>query len=121
MDIPPAPEFLLTTAETIDEMMPMLAKNCIRPSDNNMGRMIKLTHYIELSEKYLGIMPDDWYKYVRNETDLPLARREEFLKKLEQEYGWDIDWNKKKIVSGPTSKLDVSAQPTNVERLCKEA
>jgi acetyl-CoA decarbonylase/synthase complex subunit alpha len=121
MDIPPAPEFLLTTAETIDEMMPMLAKNCIRPSDNNMGRMIKLTHYIELSEKYLGIIPDDWHKFVRNETDLPLARREELLKKLEQELGWEIDWNKKKILSGPTSKLDVSAQPTNVKRLCKEA
>lgn len=118
---PAAPEYLLTSAETVEELMPMLAKSCIRPSDNNMGRMIKLTHYIELSEKYLGIMPDDWYKFVRTETDLPLARREELLKILEKEHGWEIDWNKKKILSGPTTKSDVSAQPTNIKRLCKEA
>jgi acetyl-CoA decarbonylase/synthase complex subunit alpha len=101
--------------------MPMLAKSCIRPTDNNMGRMIKLTHYIELSEKYLGVMPDDWHKFVRTETDLPLARREEFLKTLEEKHGWEIDWKKKKIISGPATKLDVSAQPTNVRRLCREA
>jgi acetyl-CoA decarbonylase/synthase complex subunit alpha len=121
MPIPASPEFLLTTAETIEELMPMIAKNCIRPSDNNMGRMIKLTHYIELSQKYLGHMPEDWYKFVRTETDLPLAKREELLKILEQEHGWEIDWKRKKIISGPIMKMDVSAQPTNVKRLCKES
>lgn len=117
--IPSAPEFLLTTAESIEELMPMIAKNCIRPSDNNMGRMIKLTHYMELSQKYLGHMPEDWYKFVRTETDLPLAKREELLKILENDHGWEIDWKRKKIISGPTMKLDVSVQPTNVKRLCK--
>jgi acetyl-CoA decarbonylase/synthase complex subunit alpha len=121
MNLPAAPEYLLTSAETAEELMPMLAKSCIRPTDNNMGRMIKLTHYIELSEKYLGVMPDDWHKFVRTETDLPLARREEFLKTLEEKHGWEIDWKKKKIISGPATKLDVSAQPTNVRRLCREA
>ena len=119
MPIPASPEFLLTTAESIEELLPMLAKNCIRPSDNNMGRMIKLTHYMELSQKYLGHMPEDWYKFVRMETDLPLAKREELLKILEQDHGWEIDWKRKKILSGPTMKSDVSAQPTNVKRLCK--
>ncbi|MCD4806740.1 MAG: CO dehydrogenase/acetyl-CoA synthase complex subunit alpha [Methanococcoides sp.] len=121
MQIPAAPDYLLTTAETVEEMMPMLAKSCIRPSDNNMGRMIKLTHYIELSQKYLGIMPDDWFKFVRTETDLPLAKREKLLKILEEEQGWEIDWKRKKILSGPAMKSDVSAQPTNLKRLCKEA
>jgi len=119
MPIPASPEFLLTTAESIEELFPMLAKNCIRPSDNSMGRMIKLTHYMELSQKYLGHMPEDWYKFVRTETDLPLAKREELLKILEKEHGWEIDWKRKKILSGPTMKADVSAQPTNVKRLCK--
>jgi acetyl-CoA decarbonylase/synthase complex subunit alpha len=119
MPIPAAPEFLLTTAESIEELLPMLAKNCIRPSDNNMGRMIKLTHYMELSQKYLGHRPDDWYKFVRTETDLPLAKREELLKILEADHGWEIDWKRKKILSGPTMKSDVSSQPTNVKRLCK--
>lgn len=119
MSIPASPEFLLTTVETVEELMPMLAKNCIRPSDNNMGRMIKLTHYMELSQKYLGHMPEDWYKFVRSETDLPLAKREELLKMLEKDQGWEIDWKRKKILSGPTAKLDVAAQPTNLKRLCK--
>ncbi|MGB9929393.1 MAG: CO dehydrogenase/acetyl-CoA synthase complex subunit alpha [Methanosarcina sp.] len=120
MAIPPAPEFLITTAETWQEACVMMAKNCIRPSDNNMGRSIKLTHWMELSEKYLGIMPEDWWKYVRHEADLPLSKREELLKKLESEHGWEIDWKKKKIISGPKIKFDVSAQPTNLKRLCKE-
>ncbi|ALK05317.1 MAG: acetyl-CoA decarbonylase/synthase complex subunit alpha [Methanosarcina sp. 795] len=119
--IPPAPEFLITTAETWQEACVMIAKNCIRPSDNNMGRSIKLTHWIELSEKYLGVMPEDWWKFVRHEADLPLSRREELLKKLEAEHGWEIDWKKKKIISGPKIKFDVSSQPTNLKRLCKEA
>ena len=75
MNIPPAPEFLLTTAETWQEAIPMMAKACIRPSDNNMGRSIKLTHWMELSLKYLGVEPEDWWKFVRNEADLPLAKR----------------------------------------------
>ena len=119
MPIPSSPEFLLTTAESVEELFPMLAKNCIRPSDNNMGRMIKLTHYMELSQKYLGHMPEDWYKFVRTETDLPLAKREQLLKILEADHGWEIDWKRKKILSGPAMKSDVSAQPTNVKRLCK--
>ena len=121
LEIPPSPEFLITTAETWQEATVMMAKNCIRPSDNNMGRSIKLTHWFELSEKYLGILPDDWWKFVRHEADLPLSRRENLLKRLEAEHGWQIDWKKKKIVSGPTIKFDVSSQPTNLKRLCKTA
>jgi len=121
MAIPPAPEFLITTAETWQEACVMMAKNCIRVSDNNMGRAIKLTHWMELSEKYLGVMPEDWWKFVRHEADLPLSKRESLLKILEAEHGWEIDWKKKKIISGPKIKFDVSAQPTNLKRLCKEA
>ncbi|HHV24561.1 MAG TPA: CO dehydrogenase/acetyl-CoA synthase complex subunit epsilon [Methanosarcina sp.] len=119
--IPPSPEFLITTAETWQEACVIIAKNCIRVSDNNMGRSIKLTHWMELSEKYLGVMPEDWWKFVRHEADLPLSKREVLMKKLEAEHGWEIDWKKKKIISGPKIKFDVSAQPTNVKRLCKEA
>ena len=119
--IEPAPEHLMITCETKEELMPMLAKMCIRPSDNNLGRAIKLTHYLELSEKYLNKMPDDWMQFVRSEGDLPVTRREELLKLLEEEHGWKIDWKKRKILEGPFRKPDVSFQPTNVSRLCKEA
>ncbi|VVB84846.1 Acetyl-CoA decarbonylase/synthase complex subunit alpha 2 [uncultured archaeon] len=120
INIEPAPEHLMITAETKAEVMPLLAKLCFRPSDNSLGRAIKLTHYIELSEKYLKKLPDDWQTYVRNEADLPVAKREPLMKLLEEK-GWKIDWEKKKIIEGPLRKVDVSFQPTNVPRLCKEA
>lgn len=120
VDIEPAPEHLMITCQTKEEVLPMLAKLCIRPSDNNFGRAIKLSNYIELSEKYLGKMPDDWQVYVRSEGDLPIAMREKLLKQLEEVHGWKIDWEKKKIMEGPLRKPDVSFQPTNVPRLCKE-
>ncbi|NJD78579.1 MAG: CO dehydrogenase/acetyl-CoA synthase complex subunit epsilon [Candidatus Methanoperedens sp.] len=119
INVEPAPEHLMITAETKNELMPLLAKLCFRPSDNSLGRAIKLTHYIELSEKYMKKMPDDWHIYVRNEADLPLAKKEQLMKLLEEK-GWKIDWDKKKIMEGPLRKVDVSFQPTNVPRLCKE-
>lgn len=119
VNIEPSPEHLLITCEAKEELMPLLAKMCIRPSDNSLGRAIKLTHYIELSEKYLGRMPDDWQIYVRSEGDLPVAKREQLLRMLEEKHGWKIDWEKKKILEGPHRKVDVSFQPTNVPRLCK--
>ncbi len=121
MPIPPAPEFLLTTAETWQEAIPMMAKACLRPSDNSLGRSIKLTHWMELHDKYIGGLPEDWWKFIRTEADLPLAKRADLMKKLEAERGWEIDWKKKKIISGPKIKFDVSAQPTNLKRLCKGA
>jgi len=114
-----APEHLLLAADTKEEMLPLIAKLCIRPSDSNLGRMIKLTHYIELSEKYMGKMPDDWHTFVRSEIDLPLATKDKLLKILEEEHGWKIDWEKKKILEGPERKLDPSFQPTIVPRLAK--
>ncbi|MCX9084133.1 MAG: CO dehydrogenase/acetyl-CoA synthase complex subunit alpha [Candidatus Methanoperedens sp.] len=119
VNVEPAPEHMMITAETKAEVLPLLAKLCFRPSDNSLGRAIKLTHYIELSEKYLKKMPDDWHIYVRNEADLPVAKKEQLMKLLE-ERGWKIDWEKKKIMEGPLRKVDVSFQPTNVPRLCKE-
>ena len=80
MPIPPAPEFLLTTAETWQEAIPMMAKACLRPSDNSLGRSIKLTHWMELHDKYIGGLPEDWWKFIRTEADLPLAKRADLMK-----------------------------------------
>ena len=118
--VEPAPQDLLVAAETIEEALPLIAKLCIRPNDTDRGRSIKLTHYIDLSLKYLGKMPDDWYLFVRTEADLPLAKREELLKLLEDEHGWKIDWERKKIVEGPIRSYHAGFNPTLVERLFKE-
>ncbi len=118
--IEPAPQDLLVAAETLEEAIPLMAKLCFRPNDTAQGRSIKLTHYIDLSLKYLKRMPDDWHLFVRSEADLPLAKKEELLKELEDKHGWKIDWEKKKIVEGPIRGYHAGFNPTNVERLFKE-
>ena len=115
--VEPAPQDLLVAAETLEEAIPLMAKLCFRPADTDRGRSIKLTHYIDLSLKYLGKLPDDWHLFVRTESDLPLAKKEELLKILEDEYGWKIDWKKKKILEGPIRGYDAAFNPTNVKRI----
>lgn len=114
--IEPAPEHMLYVAETKEEAMLMMAKLCFRPSDNSIGRMIKLTHYCDISMKYFGKLPDDWPIFVRHASELPLAWKDQMMKELEEKYGWKIDWKGKKIVEGPIRPADVSFDPTNIER-----
>jgi acetyl-CoA decarbonylase/synthase complex subunit alpha len=117
INIEPAPDSLLVAVETKEEAILQLARLCIRPNDTAQGRQIKLTHYIELSQKYFGGLPDDWFVYVRSEADLPLKLREELLKLLEEEHGWKIDWDRKKIVEGPMRSYDAGFNPTLVEEV----
>jgi len=117
--VEPGPQDLLVACETVEEAMPMMAKLCIRPSDTDRGRSIKLTHYIDLSLKYLNTYPPDWHLFVRTASDLPIATRNELLKKLEDEQSWKIDWKTKKIVEGPIRAYNPSFNPTNLERLIR--
>jgi len=117
--VEPGPQDLLVACETVEEALPMMAKLCIRPSDTDRGRSIKLTHYIDLNLKYLSAYPPDWHLFVRAASDLPIATRNELLKKLEDERGWKIDWKKKKIEKGPIRGYNPSFNPTNLERLVR--
>jgi acetyl-CoA decarbonylase/synthase complex subunit alpha len=114
--IEPAPEAMLYIAESKEEAILEMAKLCFRPSDNSIGRMIKLTHYCDISMKYFGKLPDDWHIFVRHGSELPLAWKDSMMKELEEKHGWKIDWKGKKIVSGPIRPADVSFDPTNIER-----
>ena len=38
------------------------------------------------------------------------------MKELESKYGWEIDWTRKAILCGPIRQVDVSFDPTNIER-----
>jgi acetyl-CoA decarbonylase/synthase complex subunit alpha len=96
----PAPEHLLYSAETAEEAIVMTAKLCIRANDTTMGRQIKLTHYLDLYEKYFGGLPDDWWMLVRTRADLPIVRRDELLRELDR-MGW---------------KPSPIPDPTNLER-----
>ena len=117
--VEPGPQDLLVACETVEEALPMMAKLCFRPSDTDRGRSIKLTHYIDLNQKYLNAYPPDWHLFVRTASDLPIATRNELLKKLEDEQGWKIDWKMKKIEEGPIRGYNPSFNPTNLERLIR--
>jgi len=114
--IEPAPEAMLYIAETAEEAMIEMAKLCFRPSDNSMGRSIKLSHYCDLSMKYCGKLPDDWHIFVRDAKDLPITFKDQMMKELESKHGWKVDWKAKKFLSGPLRPADVSFDPTNIAR-----
>ena len=62
--------------------MVAIAKLCIRPNDTWKGRSIKLSHYVDLSKRYLGVMPNDLHLFVRTMADVPMTMKEEFTKIL---------------------------------------
>ncbi|RBQ23372.1 Acetyl-CoA decarbonylase/synthase complex subunit alpha 2 [Candidatus Methanobinarius endosymbioticus] len=93
----PAPEHLLYAAESREEATVNIAKNCIRPTDNNKGRQIKLNHYIDLHKKYFGTIPEDVYRYIRNEKDIPITYKNDVKEILERN-----DWEPRELVMEPT-------------------
>jgi acetyl-CoA decarbonylase/synthase complex subunit alpha len=96
VNVGPAPEHLFNVAETKEECMVMIAKLNIRPNDTWKGRSIKLSHYIDLSKRYLGVMPNDLHLFVRTMADVPMTMKDEFTKILEAN-----NW-KETIIPDPT-------------------
>jgi acetyl-CoA decarbonylase/synthase complex subunit alpha len=97
----PAPEHLFYAAETVEEAKVMIAKLTMRPNDTSKGRAVKLSHYIDLYQKYYGVMPDDLQLYVRRESDIPFTMKEEILKILEEK-----DWIEDKIATPDPTLLE---------------
>ncbi|MBN1801837.1 MAG: CO dehydrogenase/acetyl-CoA synthase complex subunit epsilon [Candidatus Lokiarchaeota archaeon] len=101
--IGPGPEHLLTTAESIEQAICLTAKLCLRPADNSKGRMIKLSHWIDLERKYKGVdFPNDLEKFIRVEADIPIAMKDGIMTYLKEK-----GWKPKELVD-----------PTLIERLC---
>jgi len=99
----PGPEHLLTTAESIEQAICLVAKLAIRPADNSKGRMIKLSHWLDLERKYKGVdFPEDLERYIRVDADIPINMKDEI-----QEFLKNKGWQPKEIVD-----------PTLLERLC---
>jgi acetyl-CoA decarbonylase/synthase complex subunit alpha len=88
----PAPEHLFVAAETKEEAMVLVAKLCMRPNDTTRGRAMKLTHYIDLSQRNLGTIPDDIPHYVRTTADIPVTLKGEITRILAQS-----DWKERPI------------------------
>ncbi|MEM2129373.1 MAG: CO dehydrogenase/acetyl-CoA synthase complex subunit alpha [Candidatus Bathyarchaeia archaeon] len=92
----PAPEHLFCAVETKEEAMVLMAKLCMRPNDTSKGRSIKLTHYIDLSRRLYGSIPDDLPLFVRTLADVPITMKDEIVNILNSK-GW-----KENVIPDPT-------------------
>ncbi|HLE74885.1 MAG TPA: CO dehydrogenase/acetyl-CoA synthase complex subunit alpha [Candidatus Bathyarchaeia archaeon] len=92
----PAPEHLFQTVETKEEAMVTIAKLCMRPNDTWKGRLIKLTHYVDLHKRLYGTMPQDLHRFVRTLADVPVTMKDEIIKILDEK-----DW-KETVIPDPT-------------------
>ena len=96
VNVGPTPEHLFNVAETKEECIVQIAKLCMRPNDTWKGRAGKLSHYIDLHKRYLGVMPSDIHLFVRTMADVPITLKEEITKILEEN-----NW-KETIIPDPT-------------------
>jgi acetyl-CoA decarbonylase/synthase complex subunit alpha len=81
----------------MEEAIVLIAKLCIRPSDNAKGRQIKLTHYVDLHKKYMGTLPSDLHLFVRKTADIPITMKAEIMEHLEK-----VGWEPRKAVGEPS-------------------
>jgi CO dehydrogenase/acetyl-CoA synthase alpha subunit len=86
-DVGPVPEHLSVVADSKEQVMVLIPKLCMRASDGVKGRQIKVAHYIDVHKKYVGSLPQDLGRFIRNEKDVPLTLREEVKPFLESK-GW---------------------------------
>lgn len=98
------PDELITIAENMEEAIVKIARNVMRPNDGAKGRVIKISHYMDIHKKYFGTVPDDLHLYIRNEKDIPITMKDEVMAILEK-----TDWVEKAI-----------PDPTMVERLVRK-
>jgi acetyl-CoA decarbonylase/synthase complex subunit alpha len=80
----PGPEHLFYAAETVAEANVLTAKLVIRPNDTAKGRSIKLSHYIDIHETYYGFFPDDVWKYIRRENDIPITLKDKIMAQMKE-------------------------------------
>jgi len=80
----PGPEHLFYAAETVAEANVMTAKLVLRPNDTGKGRSIKLSHYVDIHEKSYGFFPEDVWKYIRRDTDIPITLKDRILAQMKE-------------------------------------
>jgi len=80
----PAPEHLFNVMETKEECIVQIAKLVMRPNDTWKGRAGKLSHYIDLHKRYMGVMPNDIHLFIRTPADIPITMKDEIQKILEE-------------------------------------
>ena len=100
--IAPGPEHLFYAAETVAEANVLTAKLVIRPNDTGKGRSIKLSHYIDIHEKYYGYFPEDVWKYIRRDTDIPITLKDKIMAQMKEN-----KWKERRIIDPTLLKEQV--------------
>ena len=98
----PGPEHLFYAAETVAEANVLTAKLVIRPNDTGKGRSIKLSHYIDIHETYYGYFPEDIWKYIRRDTDIPITLKDKILAQMKEN-----KWKERRIIDPTLLKEQV--------------
>lgn len=109
IDVGPAPEHLSVVAKDVKEAKVLLAKLCMRPNDSVGGRTKKLTHYIEIYRNIYNKIPDDVYKFIRTEKEIPQTVKDEVMEILKIH-----NWKPKYMAAG------AFGDPTMLERMVKK-
>ncbi|MFN3527771.1 MAG: acetyl-CoA decarbonylase/synthase complex subunit alpha, partial [Candidatus Altarchaeaceae archaeon] len=109
IDISSCPEHLSVVAKDVKEAKVLLAKLCFRAADGIKGRTTKLTHYIEIYLKEYGKFPEDVYKFIRSESEIPMTYKDEIMKILKEK-----NWKEKFMVAGGYG------DPTLLKRMVKK-
>ena len=56
-----------------------------------------MNHYIDLNKKYFGVIPEDVYKYVRTDKDIPITYKNDVKEILERN-----NWEPRELVMEPS-------------------
>jgi acetyl-CoA decarbonylase/synthase complex subunit alpha len=61
-----------------------------------------LSHYIDIHEKYFGFFPEDVWKYIRRETDIPITLKDKILAQMKEN-----KWKERRIIDPTLLKEQV--------------
>ncbi|MFH1626013.1 MAG: hypothetical protein ABID54_12795, partial [Pseudomonadota bacterium] len=97
-EVDPIPEHMIVPVETKEEVLALIPKLCLLFQDMEAARQTKFDFYLDYYKNGFGVWPDDWHLYVRREVEIPLIKKVKVLRLLEEEYGWEIDRKKGRVI-----------------------
>ncbi|MEW6034906.1 MAG: hypothetical protein AB1603_08670, partial [Chloroflexota bacterium] len=89
--VEPFPKHLIMVAETKEEAVNLACGYEMMVMTPFIMRMAVLEAWLETHERVWKELPDDWYKYIRSLTDLPVVHRMRLVVELISKHGWTLD------------------------------
>jgi acetyl-CoA decarbonylase/synthase complex subunit alpha len=97
-EVDPVPEHMIMPVETVDEVLAMVPKLGFVVQEMEVAKQNKLALYLDYYRNKFGVLPDDWHLYIRKEVEIPTTKKVKLLRLLAEEYGWEIDTKKGRII-----------------------